>query len=243
MRLKGRHILITGAAGGMGREVARLFSAEGATLALLDRNEAGVREVARAIGAKSYRCDLGLATEVQASVTAAITELTRLDGIVNAAGLLVMKPFEELSPESWQQMLAVNLSGPYHIIRTALPALRQAEQATVVNIASVSAFLPMPGSSGYSASKAGLVMFTKCLALELGPKIRSNAVCPGTIQTEMTRYIWENPEHAKRAAERAALKRMGTAEEIAQAALYLTSAESGFTTGTQITVDGGFCWH
>jgi NAD(P)-dependent dehydrogenase (short-subunit alcohol dehydrogenase family) len=243
MRLNGRHILITGAASGMGREIAQLFSAEGATLALLDRNEDGVRDVARGIGARAYRCDVGLPVEVQDTVQTAIRDLTRLDGIVNAAGVLVMKPIEELSPESWNQMLAVNLGGPYHLIRAALPTLRQAEQATVVNIASVSAFLPLPGSSGYSASKAGLVMFTKCLALELGPSIRCNAVCPGTIQTEMTRYIWENPEHAKRASERAALKRMGTANEIAQAALYLTSAESGFTTGTQITVDGGFCWH
>ena len=241
-RLAGRRILITGAASGMGREMARLFSTEGAALALLDRNEAGALQVAEPLGARAYRCDVSSGTEAASAVSAAVAWLGGLDGIVNAAGVLVMKPFEELEPESWQQMLAVNLGGPYNIIRAGLPALRNAQQGTIVNIASVSAYMPMPGASGYSASKGGLIMLTKCLALELGPRIRCNAVCPGTIRTEMTRYIWENPEHCQRAADRAALKRLGSAEEVAHAALYLTSAESAFTTGTEITVDGGFSW-
>ena len=85
-------------------------------------------------------------------------------------------------------------------------------------------------------------MLSKSIALELGPRIRCNTVCPGVIRTEMTRYIWENPEHSQRAADRTALKRLGLPEDVARAALYLTSDESGFTTGTEITVDGGFSW-
>jgi NAD(P)-dependent dehydrogenase (short-subunit alcohol dehydrogenase family) len=243
LRLDGRRILVTGAASGIGRAIANAFSAEGAALALLDRNEKGVTQVAQAIAARAYRCDVASCSDAASAVAAATDTLGGLDGIVNAAGVLVMKPFEELDPDSWQQMLAVNLGGPYNIVRAALPRLRQALQATIVNVASVSGYLPMPGSSGYSASKAGLIMFTKCLALELGPRIRCNAVCPGVIRTEMTRYIWENPEHAQRASDRVALKRMGMPEDIARAALYLSSDESAFTTGTEITVDGGFCWH
>jgi NAD(P)-dependent dehydrogenase (short-subunit alcohol dehydrogenase family) len=242
-RLEGRRILVTGAASGMGREIARVFAAEGAALALLDRNGEGVAQVAGAIGARSQPCDVSSLTESAAAVQAAVEGLGGLDGIVNAAGVLVMQPFEDLQPQSWQQMLGVNLGGPYNIIRAGLQALRQAPQGTIVNIASVSSYMPMPGSSGYSASKAGLVMLTKCLALEIGPRIRCNAVCPGTVRTEMTRYIWENEAHSKRAAERTALKRLGNPEEVAYAALYLTSSESAFTTGTEITVDGGFCWH
>jgi NAD(P)-dependent dehydrogenase (short-subunit alcohol dehydrogenase family) len=242
-RLQGRRILVTGAASGMGREIARLFSAEGAALALLDRNGEGVTQVAEAIGARAHQCDVASLTDAAAAVGSAVASLGGLDGIVNAAGILVMKPFEELEPESFQRMLAVNLGGPYNIIRAGLPALRQAPQGTIVNIASVSSYLPMPGSSGYSASKGGLVMFTKCLALELGPRIRCNAVCPGVVRTEMTRYIWENPEHSQRAADRTALKRLGNPEDVAYAALYLTSPESGFSTGTEILVDGGFSWH
>lgn len=241
-RLKGRRILITGAASGMGRGIAELFAAEGATLALLDRNGDGVTRVAAAIGASGYQCDVASKTDVQNSVAKAIHGLGGLDGIVNSAGILVIKPFEELEVESLQQMLSVNLAGPYNIIKSGLRALQQAERATVVNVASVSAYLPMPGSSGYSASKAALVMLTKCLALELGPRIRCNSVCPGVIRTEMTRYIWENPEHSQRAADRTALKRLGDPQDVARAALYLSSEESDFTTGTEITVDGGFCW-
>jgi NAD(P)-dependent dehydrogenase (short-subunit alcohol dehydrogenase family) len=242
-RLNGRRVLITGAASGMGREIANMFAAEGAALALLDRNGEGVAQAAAAIGARAHPCDVSSITDAAAAVKAAVEGLGGLDGIVNAAGILVMKPFEELEPESWNAMLGVNLGGPYNIIRAGLPALRQAPQGTIVNIASVSSYMPMPGSSGYSASKGGLVMFTKCLALELGPRIRCNAVCPGVVRTEMTRYLWENPEHTQRAADRTALKRLGDPQDVAYAALYLTSSESSFTTGTEIVVDGGFSWH
>jgi NAD(P)-dependent dehydrogenase (short-subunit alcohol dehydrogenase family) len=241
-RLKGRRILITGAASGMGRAIAELFAAQGAALALVDRNADGVNQVAETLGAHSYTCDVSSRTEVQASVTDAVRTLRGLDGIVNAAGILVLKPFEELELDVLERMLSVNLLGPFNIIKAGLAALKQAERATIVNIASVSAYLPLPGASGYSATKGGLVMLTKSLALELAPRIRCNTVCPGVIRTEMTRYIWENPEHAQRAADRTALKRLGDPEDVARAALYLSSDDSGFTTGTEITVDGGFCW-
>jgi 3-oxoacyl-[acyl-carrier protein] reductase len=242
-RLAGRKIMVTGAASGMGRGIAELFAAEGAALALLDRNGEGVGKVADAIGVNSYSCDVSSRTQVQDALAAAIERLGGLDGVVNAAGILVRGLFGELAPESWEAMLKVNLGGPYNIIRAALPTLKQAPQATIVNIASVSAYLPMPGFSGYAATKGGLVMLTKSLAAELGPNIRCNTVCPGVVRTEMTRYIWESPEHSARAADRTALKRLGMPEDVARAALYLTSEESGFTTGTEIVVDGGFSWH
>jgi NAD(P)-dependent dehydrogenase (short-subunit alcohol dehydrogenase family) len=241
-KLKGRRILITGAASGMGRGIAELFCAEGAKLALLDRNGDGVGKVASSLGASGYQCDVSSKAEVQKSVGDALQALGGLDGIVNAAGILQTKSIEELESENFQQMLGVNLLGPFNIIKSGLQALQQAQRATVVNIASVSAYMPMPGSSGYSATKAGLVMLTKCLALELGPRIRCNTVCPGVIRTEMTRYLWENPEHSQRAADRTALKRLGDPEDVAKAALYLSTEESSFATGTEIVLDGGFSW-
>jgi NAD(P)-dependent dehydrogenase (short-subunit alcohol dehydrogenase family) len=241
-KLQGRRILITGAASGMGRGIAELFAAEGAALALVDRNGDGANQVAAALGARGHQCDVASTTEVQKIVADAIHHLGGLDGIVNAAGILLTKPFDDLEIASFEEMMRVNLAGPFNIIKSGIQALRQAERATVVNIASVSAYMPMLGSSGYSASKAGLVMLTKCLALELCPTIRCNTVCPGVIRTEMTRYIWENPEHSQRAAERTALKKLGDPSDVANAALYLTSEESGFVTGTEIVVDGGFSW-
>jgi NAD(P)-dependent dehydrogenase (short-subunit alcohol dehydrogenase family) len=241
-RLASRRILITGAASGMGREIARLFEQEGAALVLLDRNEAGVTAVARELGAVGYGCDVTDRLGVNEIVAEAGRQLGGLDGVVNAAGILDITPFVDLDPASWDRMLAVNLTGPFNVVKAALPWLRQAAQATIVNIASVSALMPMPGTAGYSASKAGLLMFTKSLAMDLGPAIRANCICPGVIKTEMTRYLWENPEHTARAADRVALKRLGEVGDVARAALFFSTEDSGFTTGTELPVDGGFSW-
>ncbi|WP_162527120.1 SDR family NAD(P)-dependent oxidoreductase [Sphingomonas solaris] len=241
-RLTGRKILITGAASGMGLAIAEKFAAEGAALALLDRNAAGVEAAAGAIGAQGYGCDVTLREAVNEVVTRADEALGGIDGIVNAAGILDIKPFADLDPASWDRMIAVNLTGPYNVVHAALPLMQAAGDATIVNIASTSAIMPLPGTTGYSASKAGLLMFTRCLGMDLGPSIRANVICPGVIQTEMTRYLWENPEHSARAADRVALKRLGTVEDVAQAALFFSTADSAFTTGAMLPVDGGFAW-
>jgi NAD(P)-dependent dehydrogenase (short-subunit alcohol dehydrogenase family) len=241
-RLAGRRILITGAASGMGRDIATLFSHEGASLALLDRNEEGVKTVAETLSAKGYGCDVSDRAEVTRIVSAASGEVGGLDGVVSAAGILDITPFDDLDPDSWDRMIAVNLTGPFNVIKAALPFLRQAERATIVTIASVSGLMPMAGTTGYSASKAGVAMFTKCLGFDLGPNIRANSICPGFIKTEMTRSRWENPEHAKLAAERVALKRLGEPGDVSRAALFFSTEDSGFTTGTEFPVDGGFSW-
>lgn len=242
-RLNGRTILITGAASGMGRAIARRFASEGARLALLDRNGDGAAAVAEELGAKAFACDVSDRAQVADVVARAAGALGGLDGLVNAAGILDITPFADLKPESFDRMVAVNLTGPYNIIHAALPWLQKADRATIVNIASVSGLMPMDGTSGYSASKAGLIMLTRCLGMDLGPKIRTNAICPGVIKTEMTRYIWEgNPEHSARAADRTALKRLGEVEDVAGAALFFSTEDSGFTTGSWLPVDGGFAW-
>jgi NAD(P)-dependent dehydrogenase (short-subunit alcohol dehydrogenase family) len=241
-RLASRKILITGAASGMGREIARLFASEGASLALLDKNEAGVLETAAELNGHGFHCDVTDRGSVNEVVGSAGQQLSGLDGIVNAAGILHITPFVDLDPASWDRMIAVNLTGPFNVIKAAMPFLQQASMATIVNIASVSALMPMPGTAGYSASKAGLAMFTKSIALDLGPKIRANSICPGVIKTEMTRYLWENAEHTERAADRVALKRLGEVADVARAALFFSTEDSGFTTGTELPVDGGFSW-
>ena len=241
-KLAARRVLITGGASGMGRAIAELFASEGAQLALLDLNAAGVADTARVLGAAGFACDVSDRASVQAFVADAGQAMGGIDGIVNAAGILDIKPFAELDPESWDRMIAVNLTGPFNIVRAALPLLRDSPFATIVNIASTSALMPMAGTTGYSASKAGLAMFTKCLGFDLGPSIRANSICPGVIKTEMTRYLWENTEHSQRAADRVALKRLGLPEDVARAALFFSCEDSGFTTGTELPVDGGFSW-
>jgi NAD(P)-dependent dehydrogenase (short-subunit alcohol dehydrogenase family) len=241
-KLEGRKVLITGAASGMGRAIAELFKAEGASLALLDINQAGVTAAAEELGAFGAGCDVTDRDEVDRLTMQAGERLGGLDGLVNAAGILEIAPFAELTHESWDRMLAVNLTGPFNLTKAALPLLAKAKVATIVNIASTSALMPMPGTAGYSTSKAGLAMLTKCLGMDLGPAIRVNCICPGVIETEMTRYLWENPEHKARAAERVALNRLGSTADVAKAALFLSCADSAFTTGAAIPVDGGFAW-
>lgn len=241
-KLNGRHIVVTGAASGMGRAIAARFVAEGAAVALLDRNADGVAQAATEVGGIAFACDVTDRAGVDAVIAQAGEKLGAIDGIVNAAGILDIVPFDDLAPESWDRMIAVNLTGPYNIVRAALPMLRAAASATIVNIASTSAVMPMAGTTGYSASKAGVLMFTRCLGFDLGPSIRANAICPGVIETEMTRYLWENPEHKARAADRVALKRLGATDDVANAAVFFTSEDSAFTTGGMIPVDGGFCW-
>ena len=244
-RLDGRRIVITGAASGMGRAIAQLFAEEGAGLVLLDRNGDGVGATAALIGggATAIACDVTDRSGLSDVAGRAAEAMGGIDGLVNAAGILDIKPFAELDPESWDRMMAVNLTGPFNVIRAMLPQLQAAPRATIVNIASTSGLMPMAGTSGYSASKAGVLMFTRCLGFDLGPNIRANAICPGVIKTEMTRYLWENPEHTARAASRVAMQRLGEAQDIARAALFFSTEDSAFTTGAWLPVDGGFAWH
>ncbi len=241
-RLDGRRILITGAASGMGRAIAGMFALEGARLALLDRNAGSVDALAQELTSHGIGCDVTDRDKTGEAVRQAAEMLGGLDGIVNAAGILDIRPFGELTPESWDRMMAVNLTGPFNVIHAALSMLRESGRSTIVNIASVSGLMPMPGTAGYSASKAGLVMLTKCLGMDLGPTIRVNCICPGVIKTEMTRYLWENADHTARAADRVALKRLGDTGDVARAALFLSTEESSFTTGAALPIDGGFAW-
>jgi 3-oxoacyl-[acyl-carrier protein] reductase len=241
-KLENRRILITGAASGMGRAIAELFAREGARTALLDRNGPAVCALAEQLHVPGFECNIAALQQVEQCVARVADALGGLDGVVNAAGTYLVKPFEEIEPEAWNRIMSVNVNGPYHVLRAAVPVLRKSASATIVNIASVSGYMPIAGTSVYSASKAAVIMLTKSLALELGPHIRVNTICPGVIRTEMTRHIWSDEARAAATAERVALKKIGTPDEVAHAALFLSSSDSSFTTGTEITLDGGFSW-
>lgn len=240
--LDGRRILITGAARGLGLGIAERFDEEGAKLALLDYNEPELQSAARKIGALACCCDISDVDEVNESIATAIELLGGLDGVVNAAGVVVARSFEETTADDWNRVLGINLLGPVNVVRAALPALKAAGNATVVNVASVTGYQPTVMSSAYSASKAGLMMFTKSVAMEFGPGIRANTICPGLIKTEMSRYVWEDPAMLERVTQGYALKRIGVPEDIANAAVYLSSDQSSYVTGTEISVDGGWLW-
>lgn len=240
-RLLGRRIIVTGAATGMGRAIAELFAHEGAKLALLDVARDALAEAANATGGHAIETDVASQEAVTHAVAEAEGKMDGIDGIVNAAGILRIASFADTEPDMWQRVQDVNLFGPYLVCRAALPALQRAEKATIVNISSRGGITTPPGMIAYAASKAGLIALTNGLALELAPGIRANTICPGIIKTPMTDAMWagDPTEGRQVVGNSVSLGRKGTPMEVAYMALFLTSDESSFTTGSVLTIDGG----
>ena len=243
MQLKGRRILITGGASGIGQATARMFASEGARLALLDREARALQGVCESIGAHPLAADLADATAVAAAVAEAAQALGGLDGVVNAAGVVALGQLVDMDEAKWASVLAINLTGPYLVCKNAIPHLRRNTSATIVNVASASGLLPSGANAAYASSKAGLIMLSKCLAAELAP-IRVNSVCPGSVETPMLRSVLPDDEATQEQIKKSyALGRVARPEEIAQAILFLTSHQSSFITGVALAVDGGRSFH
>jgi NAD(P)-dependent dehydrogenase (short-subunit alcohol dehydrogenase family) len=238
--------VITGAGRGIGESIARLFAAEGAGVALIGRDADRLRalEAELAAGgtrAVAVRADVSEADETAAAVQEAHDALGGLDALVNAAAVdCDWKPTAELSVESWDDTVAVNLSGAFYVCRAALPLMVARGGGAVVNVTSVAAHRVWPEDVAYSASKAGVEMLTRTIAVEYAAHgIRANCLAPGVIDAGMTDTIEDAAERAELEAMHP-LGRMGRADEVAEAALWLVSDASSFTTGTTLAVDGGF---
>jgi NAD(P)-dependent dehydrogenase (short-subunit alcohol dehydrogenase family) len=239
-RLTGRKILITGGASGIGRATCELFVREGAAIAVLDR------DVASVAGAHAIAADVSNADAVSRAMQEAAEALGGLDGLVNAAGVFINRGLSDTTADVWNTTIAVNLTGTFLCVQAAVPFLRRAERATVINIASGVGLLPTGGgSTAYVASKGGVIAMTRTLAAELAPTIRVNAVCPGAVETQMTDGTLRDSSGAVIPAivNRYALGRPAAPEEIAAAILFLTSHESSFVTGVNLAVDGGRTYH
>jgi NAD(P)-dependent dehydrogenase (short-subunit alcohol dehydrogenase family) len=239
-RLAGRRIVVTGAGSGIGRQTATVFAAEGARVALLDLNAAGMAETAAGIDAKAFRADISNEAEVTSAVDAAAEFLGGIDGVVNAAGITLTGLLGDMDFATWRRVMSVNLDGTFLVCRACLPWLRQATSATIVNISSGQALLPGASLSAYAASKGGVLTLTRALAVELAPLIRVNAVCPGIVDTPMVAGAVRS---AAPNLSNYALRRMASALEVAQSLLFLSSHESAFVTGAALAVDGGRTYH
>ncbi len=249
MNLSGRKILITGAASGIGRATAELFAKNGASLVLLDRdwNQSGADELQSEYDIVRLDCDLTKEESVQQAVAMGIQALDRLDGVVNCAGISLRKSVEDTSFDDWNAVMDTNLRGPFLVCRAASAVLKANAPSTIVNVSSGAAFRPSFDFSAYCASKGGLLMFTRAVALDFAPfGVRVNAVCPGVIDTPMIeRAIARSPDpqaaHARFTSN--AISRMGSPEEIANVIMFLTSVESSFVTGAAYSADGGAAYH
>lgn len=244
-RLEGRRIVITGAGSGIGRAAAKVFVREGAKLALIDLDETAAQATAAETGGSVIQVDVSDATDVEKALELADKALGGIDGLLNSAGILSSKSFGSIDPDHWRKVIDVNLTGTFLVCQAALPYLREAQNAAIVNIASGQALLPSLTGSAYAASKAGVMMFTKCLAMELAPGIRANAICPGATATPMTdnEIPPEDTDRRKKLESAYAMKRLCVPEDIANGILYLMSDEASAVTGIALSVDNGRTYH
>ena len=248
-RLKGKAAIVTGAGSGIGRAIALVFGREGAKVAVLGRRrellQAVVDELNRS-GAEGVAlpCDVTHADEARGAVEQAETKFGRLNVLVNNAGILSVSTVESISEEEWDRVIDTNLKGPFLMSRAVLPAFRRAGGGTIVNIGSVLGLVGMKDRAAYCASKGGVALLTKAMAIDHAHEnIRVNCICPSIIETELVKGLF-NESEAGRAARDARigtlpLGRFGKPEDVAELAAFLASEESSWITGTAIPVDGG----
>lgn len=234
MRLEGQRAIVTGAGSGIGAAIAAAFVREGADVAALD--------VAPPPG--GITCDVRDPAAVGLAVSQAVERLGGLDILVNNAGL--GKPGKLLDTElaDWEQMFAVNVTGMFLVSKTALPYLLAGHGKCIVNMGSVAGMVGIRDRTAYCATKGGVIAFTRAVAVDyVDDGLRCNAICPGTIDTPWVERMTAqtpDPAAARRAmTARQPMGRLGTAEDVAEAAVYLASPAAAFVTGTTMVVDGG----
>ncbi|MEE9324122.1 MAG: glucose 1-dehydrogenase [Dehalococcoidia bacterium] len=251
MRLQGKVALITGAASGIGQATALLLAKEGARVAVVDVVEKGketVEAIKRAGGdALFVRMDVTREDEVKRGIGAAVETYGKLNILFSNAGIWPPEgtPLETLGEEEWDRVMDINLKGMFLCSKHAVPRMREAGGGSIIMTASTSSFVADPLDNVYCASKGGVVMLAKAMALEFAPaNIRVNCVAPGSIDTPMMHAqlaLADDPEELRlQWASRHALNRFGRPEEIAQGVLFLASDDSSFVTGTVLSIDGGY---
>ena len=243
MKLKDKIAFVTGGADGIGKATAVKFAAEGATVIIWDLNaEKGaetVKEITENVGKVNFaKVNTSVYAEVEAATKAVVQEFGTLDIIINNAGITRDASIKKMTPELWQQVIDVNLTGVFYCCKCASEVMVEKGYGRIINASSVVALYGNFGQTNYVATKAGLIGMTKTLARELGRKgVTVNAVAPGFIATEMVKKM--PPEVLKGMEEKVPLKRLGQPEEIAAAYLFLASDDAAYINGTVLSVDGG----
>ena len=238
---KGRRFVVTGASSGIGLETARMLAEYGAEVCLVARRPERLAGAASSIDGDvwGHACDVGDPVQVEELGLAVASRWEAVEGVVNCAGVASMGTVESTDPETWDRAFAVNVRGPFLVVRTLLGALREGAPASVVNVSSTLAVRPIPGMAAYNAAKAALNQLTRSMALELAPEIRVNAVMPAVVDTPIHATRGLTPEQVEAMGPLHPLGRIGTPADVAHAIVFLLSERSAWMTGAVIPVDGG----
>jgi 2-deoxy-D-gluconate 3-dehydrogenase len=239
--MDGKVGVVTGAAGGIGFSIAEALSEAQAKVLLVDQR-ADVEEAARELDAESHVADLSESKSAGEVVEQVVEKWGRIDFLVNAAGVQARGPAIELSDEDWEMLYAVNLRAVFRACRAAARRMIESQNGgSILNLASISSSVGVPGIVPYGAMKGGVVQLTRGLAVELAPHgVRVNAVAPGYVSTAMTEELWRDEDRRAEVAARIPLGRFASPEEISPAALFLLSPAGGYITGEVLHVDGGY---
>jgi len=235
--LDGQRAVITGGASGIGAATARRMVAEGASVAVIDIDEAGAAAIAREVDGLAFTADVADPVACAGAIVAAAERLGGLTVLFNNAGIGAARPLHDYSDGAWAKLFAVNLTGTFYGIRAAVPLMT--DGGAIVNHASVSGIRPTRFEGPYSAAKAAVISLTMDAALEYAPRIRVNCVSPGLVETALTSGVLS--EESLRAAVEAStpLRRVGTADDVAAAVVFLASPMASYVTGHNLVVDGG----
>jgi glucose 1-dehydrogenase len=250
-RLNGKVAAITGGDQGIGRAIAERLASEGADIAICYRkNKQGTDEVTHQITsaakrrAAAFQADIGSVSDGQRFIEQAVASLGKIDILVNNAGLEKRADFWDVTEADFDAVLNVNLKGMFFVTQAFVRHLRQTNRSgKIINISSVHEELPFPHFASYCASKGGIKMLTRNLAIELAPKIAINSIAPGAIETPINTKLLNDPVKLKDLLENIPLGRLGKPEDVAGIASFLASDDSGYITGTTFFVDGGLLWN
>ena len=241
IRFDKKVVVITGAAGGIGSAMTKRFVSDGATVIMCDLR--GAKENAEKLGAIGYEFDITDRTAVNAVFTEIAEKFGGVDVLVNNAGINVgpdeRKTVEDFSDKWWDAILKVDLDGTFNCTKACIPYMKPG--SSIVNVSSIVGMVPLRNQCAFTAAKAGVINFTKAIAMELAPKgIRANVLCPGTVGIAVTKALWQKDNSMEKLLSHIPMARQGSPEEMANATAFLASDLASYVTGAVLPVDGGW---
>ena len=244
--LEGKRALVTGATKGIGFKAAQVLADAGADLVVVGRDAQGLKDVTAAVNKTGRKClavnaDMSTIEGPRAAAKAALAEFGTIDILVNNAGIALNQPLLDITMESWDTTINVNLRAPFLLAQVLVPNMIKQRMGKIINVSSQSGVMALADHGSYGASKGGLNMLTKVMTIEWAKfNIQSNTVCPTVILTPMGEMVWGKPENGDPMKAKIPLGRFGTTTEVADLILYLSSSASDLVTGQDILIDGGF---